>query len=63
MEGERGGKKGIFKKHLCWEARSAGMVSSALLLAAALGEGHRTSALPRALRAGDSQIAILWGRI
>lgn len=33
-------KKGILKKHL-WEARSAGMVGSALLLAAVLREGQR----------------------
>lgn len=33
-------KKGILKKHL-WEAQSAGMVGSALLLAAVLREGHR----------------------
>lgn len=32
-------KKGILKKHLCWEAQSAGMAGSALLLAAVLREG------------------------
>lgn len=40
--GREGGRiNGIVKKHLCWEAQSAGLVGSALLLAAVLREGHK----------------------
>lgn len=34
-------KKGILKKHICWEAQSAGLVGSALLLAAVFREEHK----------------------